>query len=66
MGALISVAIGIGIAYGHLLGISFLLIMPISLIVGVVVGSMSSLCPIGPTARPMLDAKPAPPASAGS
>ena len=53
--AVASIAVAMAIAYGRILGLSFLLVMPISLAVGVVVGCLASFIPIGPVARPMLE-----------
>jgi SSS family solute:Na+ symporter len=58
--AVASTAIAMAIAYGEFMGLSFLLVMPISLVVGVVVGCIASLVPIGPAARPMLEIQPLP------
>ncbi len=54
MGAVGSIAIAIAMAYGELFGLSFLWLTPVSLFVGIVVGCLSSLIPIG-NRRPMLN-----------
>jgi solute:Na+ symporter, SSS family len=46
-----SVAVAVGIAFFEFMGLSFIWIMPVSLIVGIVVGMLASLVPIGQTPR---------------
>lgn len=52
--ALASISVAVAIAYGNLWNLSFLMIMPISLVVGTVTGCVFSMLPIG-IARPMLE-----------
>lgn len=58
LAAISSIAVAVAIAYWELItgnkGISFLWIMPCSLVVGVTVGTLASLLPIGPGPRPTL------------
>jgi SSS family solute:Na+ symporter len=49
-----STSAAVGIAFFNLLGLSFLWIMPVSLLVGIVTGCLFSLVPIGKR-RPMLE-----------
>ena len=46
LGAACSVAVAVGIAYYHFLGLTFLWIMPGSLVAGVAVGALASLWPM--------------------
>jgi Na+/proline symporter len=49
---LCSVVVAVGIAYGQWFGLSFIWIMPMALVAGIIVGSAASLIPIGsPTRR---------------
>jgi SSS family solute:Na+ symporter len=56
MAAIASVAMAVAISYFELGGLSFLWIMPMSLVAGVVVGCLASFAPIGKP-RPMLKVK---------
>ena len=44
---LCSLCVAVGIAYGEWLGLSFIWIMPLALLTGIVVGPIASLLPIG-------------------
>lgn len=49
--ATVSMAVAIGIAFFEFMGLGFMWIMPVSLIVGIVVGMLASLVPVGQTTR---------------
>jgi len=51
---ILSVTAAVGIAYFNLFGLSFIWLMPVSLAVGIIVGLVASLLPIGPPAKPLL------------
>jgi SSS family solute:Na+ symporter len=53
IGSLAALATAIAIAYGGLFGLSFIWMMPASAVVGVLVGCLASLLPLG-SPRPML------------
>jgi hypothetical protein len=44
-------AVAIGIGFFEFMGLGFMWIMPVSLIVGIVVGMLVSLVPVGQTTR---------------
>ena len=46
-----SIAVAIGIAFFEFMGLGFIWIIPVSLIVGIVVGLLASLVPVGRTTR---------------
>jgi SSS family solute:Na+ symporter len=54
MAALLSVAAAVGIAYFNIFGLSFIWLMPVSLVTGVLAGVSASLLPIGPPPKPPL------------
>ena len=49
--ATVSMAVAIGIGFFEFMGLGFIWIMPVSLIVGIVVGMLASLVPIGQATR---------------
>ncbi len=49
--ATVSMAVAIGIAFFEFMGLGFMWIMPVSLLVGIVVGMLASLVPVGQTTR---------------
>jgi SSS family solute:Na+ symporter len=49
--ATVSMAVAIGIGFFELMGLGFIWIIPVSLIVGIVVGMLASLVPVARLAR---------------
>jgi SSS family solute:Na+ symporter len=49
--ATVSMAVAIGIGFFEFMGLGFIWIIPVSLIVGIVVGMLASLVPVGQTTR---------------
>jgi SSS family solute:Na+ symporter len=54
IGSLATLAMAVGIGHGGFLGLSFIWMMPVSLLTGIIVGCLASALPIGER-RPMLE-----------
>lgn len=59
IGSLATLAMAVGIGHGGFLGLSFIWMMPISLLTGIIVGCLASALPLGQR-RPMLEVSDAP------